>query len=221
MKNELRIEGIYDKRTIQLLLEHNVKDFGFDFCPRSFNFIQEHIFIKDFIPVFNQSHKIYLKFSNMNDLMINRIIKDLSNANINKENIYFEFTELDKQEELVHFQYNFFVHYSQSLNISKIHSEKFKGVIFDFSFLENLHTKNLLNSFISNFYTQNISILSKELHFILKADWPSNLIQGLFNLMDFNLLSLPINSNIEICYRNVDINKLKHEIKLVSKNLIE
>lgn len=220
MKNELRIEGIYDKRTIQLLQEQRINDFGFDFCPRSFNFIQEHVFLKEIIPLLSRNQKIYLKFPNSNDLMLKRIVKDLNQENVNQDNIFFEFSDIVNQEDLDKFEYQFLINYSQNLNISKIQSKLLKGIIFDFTFLESLNSKNLLNSFVRNFYSQNTTVLNENIQLILKADWPSNLLQSLFHLMDFNLLSLPINSNIEICYRNVDINKLKQEIRLISKNLI-
>ena len=53
---------------------------------------------------------------------------------------------------------------------------------------------------------------------LLKSDWDHNLLTTLFDLFEFDLLSFPINSKIEVCYRNVDLKKLSSEMTILSKN---
>jgi hypothetical protein len=55
---------------------------------------------------------------------------------------------------------------------------------------------------------------------LLKVDWHNNLLTSLLDLFEFNLLSFPINSKIEVCYRNVDLKKLSFEMNLLKKNSI-
>ena len=46
MSERIRIEGIYSGKTLEELSSNKVFDFVFDFRPKSFNFIQEHHFLK-------------------------------------------------------------------------------------------------------------------------------------------------------------------------------
>jgi hypothetical protein len=60
--------------------------------------------------------------------------------------------------------------------------------------------------------------LNNEKKIILRIDWNSNVFPSLFDYFDFDLMSFPINSKIEICYRNVDLKKLTSEMAHVEKN---
>ena len=94
-----------------------------------------------------------------------------------------------------------------------------RGFIFDIKFFEYLFINNLLQTFASNFYTTYAQNILEEHFLILQSDWDSDRLNSIFEFFEFDLLSFPINSKIEVCYRNVDLHKLTKEMKLISKNL--
>ncbi len=218
MGKNIRIEGIYDQRTLKHLKQNGLKDFCFEFSPRSFNFIQEYVFLEQLLPLFSSTDRLFLHFSRSNDPMVSKLILDLKKSGQDLGNIYFEFDEWSDSSMPINFEHKYLLNFSNDIDLSKMIGPNFNGFVFNFDFFENLHHKNLLTNFSSNFFTRFHSKLKADNLMLLRADWNSNLISTLFDLFDFDLLSLPINSKIEVCYRNVDLNKLTSEMEVLQKN---
>ncbi len=221
MEQRLRIEGIYDQRTLKHLKTFGMKDFCFDFSPRSFNFIQEYVFLEHILSQIGSTDRIFLHFLRSNDPMVLKIIEDLNKFKFNMNNVYFEFDEWSEEIKPINFSCNYLLNFSHGIDHAKFIGNNFQGFIFNFKFFEELHNLNLLNNFATNFYTRYHSIVSEKSLMLLKVDWGDNLLTTVFDLFEFNLISLPINSKIEVCYRNVDLKKLNNEMDLLKKiNLI-
>lgn len=219
MAHNFKIEGIYDQRTLKLLKTQGLKDFGFNFSPKSFNFIQEHVFLDELVPLLGENDNIHLHFSRSNDPMISKVISDLAKIGFKRENVYLN---CDEWSDLPHnLGIKYYLNYSSEINLSYCNSEYFSGMIFDFSFFEDLHIRGLLNNFISNFYTHFNKHLNDEKKIILRIDWNNNVFPTLFDYFEFDLMSFPINSKIEVCYRNVDLKKLANEMILIERNSID
>lgn len=220
MGQKLRIEGIYDKRTLKHLKQQGLNDFCFDFSPRSFNFIQEYVFLEQILELLDPNDRVFLHFARSNDPMVVKLIADLSNSGRSLENVFFEFDEWSKESSPLNFGHNYLLNFSKDTDASKLIGNNFKGFVFNFEFFEDLHRSNLLNNFASNFYTRYHSVIGENQIMLLKIDWHNNLLESLFDLFDFNLLSFPINSKIEVCYRNVDLKKLSNEMEILQKNTL-
>jgi hypothetical protein len=218
MEQRLRIEGIYDQRTLKHLKTFGMKDFCFDFSPRSFNFIQEYVFLEHILSQIGPTDRIFLHFLRSNDPMVSKIIEDLNKFKFNMNNVYFEFDEWSEEIKPINFSCNYLLNFSHVIDHAKFIGNNFQGFIFNFKFFEELYNLNLLNNFASNFYTRYHSIVSEKSLMLLKVDWEDNLLTSVFDLFEFNLISLPINSKIEVCYRNVDLKKLSNEMDLLKKN---
>ena len=217
MEQKLRIDGIYDKRTLKHLKDQGIKDFCFDFSPRSFNFIQEYVFLEQILHLLNSSDRIFLHFSRSNDPMILKIIVDLKKEGHSLDNIFFEFDEWTQEVNPLNFDYNYLLNFSINIDTAKLIGKNFRGLIFNFEFFEELHRSRSLNNFANNFYTKYYTTLGENSLMLLKIDWNSNLLTSIFDLFEFNLISFPINSKIEVCYRNVDFNKLRCELEILKK----
>ena len=48
---------------------------------------------------------------------------------------------------------------------------------------------------------------------ILRVDWDDNIIPSLLDYFDFEFISLSLNSKVEICYRNIDLNRMEKGLK--------
>lgn len=216
MGQDFKIEGIYDQRTLKLLKQKGLRDFGFNFSPRSFNFIQEHIFLSDLVPLLDPLDRIHLHFDRSNDPMIKKVLEDLKKSGVSGENVFIDCDEWSDSPESLGI--NYYLTYHANLDLKACQGSHFSGMIFDFSYFEELHHKNILNNFISNFYTHFSKVLTEDKKIILRVDWNNNIMPSLFDYFDFDLMSFSINSKIEICYRNVDLKKLTAEMDLINKN---
>jgi hypothetical protein len=216
MDHKFKIEGIYDQRTLKLLKSRNIRDFGFNFSPKSFNFIQEHIFLGELIPLLDPKDRIYLHFSRSNDPMIRKVLADLQKVGVEKENIFIECDEWSESPKELGVCY--FLNYYPEIDLKNCDSIYFSGLVFSFSFFEDLHKRGVLNNFISNFYTHFKKFLTEDKKIILKIEWNDNIFPSLFDYFDVDLMSFPINSQMEICYRNVDLKKLANEMEFIKAN---
>jgi hypothetical protein len=216
MDQKFKIEGIYDQRTLKLLKSRNIRDFGFNFSPTSFNFIQEHVFLEELIPLLDPKDRIYLHFTRSNDPMIKKVLLDLKKVGIDSQSIYVECDEWS--ESPVNLGVKYFLNYFPELDVKNCDSDNFSGIIFKFSFFEDLQRRGILNNFIANFYTHFKKYLSEEKRIVLKIEWNDNVFSSLFDFLDIDLMSFSINSQIEVCYRNVDLKKLASEMEIIKTN---
>ncbi|WP_155897078.1 hypothetical protein [Bacteriovorax sp. BSW11_IV] len=213
MKRVMRLEGLYDKKTIQLLQTKANTALTFDFRPRSFNFIQQYLFL-DFITVLkNSTLPFSIQYENEPDFMIKDTLQKLDA--IYSGPVSLEFSDNQKCEYYEQFSRPFIWHYNvQCSDISVFKSPLLKGIVLNYSDIEDAHNKNILTSFVQNFYRLTHDVLLKRNgQLILKLDWTSNVMPTLAEYFDFNVISVPVNSNVEICYRNVDQNKLQSSLE--------
>lgn len=210
MANALKIDGIYDSRTLKFLQSLGVHKFGFNFDPRSFNFVQEYVFIEQLVPLLSSRDQITLSFTRSSDPMIAKVLVDLKNAGVSADRVSIICQEWNGEVLLP--DTGFYLYYGQAEEKTLTGNPLFKGFIFDYSLFEEVHTKGLLHNFITNFYTR-FGRLVDDRECILATLWQDNIFPGLPEIFDFDTLSLPINSDIEICYRNVDLKKLGRELE--------
>lgn len=218
MAYRIRIEGIYDLRTLKHLKQNSLRDFCFDFSPRSFNFVQEYVFLEQLLPEIGLTDRIFVHFARSNDPMVGKLANDIQKAGIKLGQIYFEFDEWSLENKPEQFEFNYLLQYSNELDVKNSMGRNFCGFIFNYSFFEDLYHKNLLLRFSTNFLTRFQPLLSDTHFLILRMQWNSNVLASLLDLFEFNLISLPISSDIEVCYRNVDLKKLSSEMILLKKN---
>ena len=110
------------------------------------------------------------------------------------------------------------MNYFPELTPAACEGPNFRGLIFNFSFFEDLHKRGILNNFIANFYTYYKKHLSEDKQIVMRIDWNDNVFPSLFDYLDIDLMSFSINDKIEVCYRNVDLKKLTEEMDVIEKN---
>lgn len=209
MNNRLRFEGLYDSRTLKFLKVLGVNQFTFDFNPRSFNFIQEYVFLEQLIPLLGSNDVITISFPRSNDPMITKVLGDLKKNGLDLKNVRLDCSEWPINAHEMNIP--FYLNYTPQLDMISVNSQNFMGFIFDYSLFEGMKSEGVLRSFASNYYTR-FGAIASNVEAILKVHWRDNIFPSLIDLFDFNTLSLPINTDIEVCYRNVDLKKLQKEM---------
>lgn len=209
MNNRLRVEGLYDSRTLKFLKGLGINQFTFDFNPRSFNFIQEYVFVEQLIPLLSTHDLITISFPRSNDPMIIKVLGDLKKYGFDLKNVRLDCSEWPVSAHEMNVPY--YLNYTPQLDMTAVKSQNFKGFIFDYSLFEGMKSEGVLRAFASNYYTR-FGVIASNVETILKVHWRDNIFPSLVDLFDFNTLSLPINTDIEVCYRNVDLKKLQKEM---------
>lgn len=210
----IKLSGIYDKRTMKIGQDLGLSSYEFDFRPMSFNFIQQYVMEEILAEIQSTSPKISLHFQNEQNFMIDNILGSFKESALSPVLVFS-----DTQSPVYYnsFKTPFYWHYDPQGDVKGVISAKYnEGIILNYQFLEKLHHEGTLHNFMTNFYSGLRGAETKKIG--LKIDWDSNLAPSIFDLVDFDFIELPINSKVEVCYRNVDSTKLQKNISIL-KNL--
>ncbi len=201
-----RIEGIYDHRIIQSLRELGIDHFGFDFRPTSFNFLQQHLFQDLALQYLTSSDQVYLHFCNEKDFIITKIISETPLTRGSRGQVLLEFSDSLDINFYQKFNVPFVWHYRPDRNLNDfLYHPLFCGLVFDISFIEGVYEREQLRSLAINLSTQIHKARPQGLPLYLTRKWTSDVLPSFFEYFDFSIISLPIDSSVEVCYRNVDL----------------
>lgn len=202
MDHRIRLEGIYNQNIISTLSRGEINDITFDFRPKSFNFIQLHIF-EEMIDTLGPTERAFLQFNAEKHLVIDEIVKTIPdrfhhvfkleiNAPVNFD--YFNQLPLP-----------FFWKFDLNENWKELLSlPNLGGFVFSFQTIKELHEQNLLMDFFRHFYQECQMNNRSDIELILSLDWDSDLFPSLLDIVDFSTISLPLNFHVESSYRQFD-----------------
>ena len=214
MRPRLRINGIYDHTTLKLLRDLNVDDFGFDFRARSYNFLQQYVFLDLLKKHYYPGHQLFLHYSQEANFVIQKMLTDLKEELPEVGSFFLEFS--DQQENSFYEQFNtdFHWHYQDEHSLEIVlHSPRLKGVVIDYRTVEFLHAQDLFYQFYSNVLQEKIQ--SRGIEVGLALAWDADVFPSLYEFANFDYIIYTIDDKIEISYRNVDLLRLKKQIQLI------
>lgn len=259
----LRMEGIYDLRTILHLKNLNINCFSFDFRPRSFNFLQQYKFFEILQEEYSKELCFFLRYENEKDFVIQKMLTDLkdfffkNNLSIKNNNnlsntslivddhkdIYdnnddpsksnfeidlfgdafpLEFSDDLGRKYYDYFKHPYWWHYRESNELnSLLESPYLKGIVIDSDMFGQYFNQEAILGFLQIFHIRGGEKQEQKkslppLKLILRSQWQNNsTLLSIFknDYIKMEYLSLPIDQSIEICYRNVDLNKLNQNIQ--------
>jgi hypothetical protein len=155
--------------------------------------------------------------------MIHKIREEILKRRGSLDNIFFEFDEFIS-DVIIPDDIKFYILYQPSVYLVSNYSDNLIGFIFSYDFLYMTYRNSQLTNFYSNFLSHfKTNELDKKI-FILKLDWNESVNKNCLDIFDFEIISLPLNSEVEVCYRNIDLNKLKCKIdskRVTFKNQIK
>ncbi len=216
MQQQLSLSGIYDKRTLSFLVQQGIKRFTFDFRPRSENFIQKYVFseLLSFLDsqTNSQSFKVNLYFQNEVDFMIKDILAEFEFSSI-RPTLYLNCDEDTKYYESLGVDINWYYDPESRLD-QVLKSGHLKAITFPYHLLEQINDKGQLPLFLSNLNVKLAGRTKAPVKFHLTFDWSSNLSTSILDYFHFDSFMLPISRELEVCYRNVDLPKLKNSISI-------
>ena len=216
----IRIEGIYDKRTLEILREENINDFSFDFRPKSFNFLQQYRFMDIMASYYSPKKRYYCHFCDEAPNVIQKITTDLREAlGLGgppwAQSFFLEFSGHESPEAMDAHGMPFLWHYSPQHPLAPILRCQFlKGIVLEYEFLRKLHEEEMPYHFRQHFLESSASFLKeRQGELFLRRSWDSDIFPSLYELLDFTVTSIPIDNKIENSYRRVDLQRMRREIK--------
>lgn len=159
---------------------------------------------------------VYLQFENEKDFIILDILKRVREVFGGK--LVLEFTDLQSKE----FYDQFKVPYLLSFNgyrgdLKGSCGEYFLGFTFDYSYFEGIHMRGYFDSWVAEYY-RTINFLQRQIEHHLVRRWDSDIFPSLIELLDFDYVSLAICSEVEICFRNVDLKVFEKQVDYIRKH---
>ena len=211
-----KLDGIYDVKTIRQLLELGVKRFSFDMRPQSLNFVQHYRVLDIVSEIGIGGEKVFcFHFGNEFPMLVEKFIADLNerlsttSTQWDQGHLQLEFSGRDDFDKMDQFCVPYRWHFYKGFNWSEASSAKnLTGLILPFYFLEDCLEEGSLHSLCMNLHTT-----FAHCRFHLSHDWGSNVFPTLSELFDFDDVALPIDPNVEVCFRNVDQVKLSQGLR--------
>lgn len=211
-----KVDGIYDIRTIEQLLLLGVRRFTFDMRPRSLNFIQHYRVIEMVKTIGLRKDIVFcFHFENEHPMLVQKFIDDLAaQAAAAKDDwtsgrLELEFSQREDFEAMDDFNIPYRWHLASGSDWAKAaRAKNMRGLVIPFEYLEDALENGSLYSLCNNLHT-----LFPRLEFHLARGWGANVFPTLLELFDFADVALPIDPNVEVCFRNVDQAKLASGIR--------
>ena len=218
MSKEISVGGIYDLETISQLRHIHLNNFGFDFRPKSFNFLQQHLVVDILKKCHRSSDRYFFHFQNEKDYIIFEYINYLKKTVPFCNNFFLEFSDHMEPSYYEKFSHPFYWYYqSESLFEEIVFLSDLQGIILPHSLLLRFYERGNLNDFISYFLRV---LANKKMEVVLSLEWKYEISPFIFELLNFDMISFSINQDVEYSYRNVNINLLKKELSYHS-NIFE
>lgn len=234
MTTGLRIEGIYDLRTFTYLKDQGVVNFSFDCRPRSFNFLQQHRLFELIEKVNRSNFKYFLHYEEERDFVIEKMLSDLNGQGWGPQQFVLEFSDHKELSFYEKFKWPFWIHYfdhshypGNNLN-NFLNSPYLKGVVFEERQFEELYRSgawySVLQVLSPALYADKLNSNTRSVETMLTVSWEffNKFLSksSLPSSLNVDFISLPIDNNVEVCYRNVDLFKLEEEIKSIPKDML-
>jgi len=221
MESQFRLEGIYNTQSLSFFMSFGVKEWSFDFRPKSFNFIQQYVF-NDCINLLQNSlatHSVSMRFLNEKDFMVDKIVNDLKEISPLK-NITFELSETSDVAHAERNKIPFYWHYNFRLDSAVYQNPLLKGIILSAADCQRMQESNTLGRFIIEFSKLKTEGMFKNQELILHFDWTQELMSSVLDFLPIDAFSLPINHQIETGYRQVNQELFKDHWTLLQKQLL-
>lgn len=215
IKAKFGIEGLYDLRTAKKLKDFGLQVYVFDQRAKSTQFIQTHILIEILKSELLLNSKIVLKFDTDRSYMIDHVInKIISETTISKEQLEVWFYAQNEWIETAHLSFK--VYYNRDISPQKaLSSNRFTGFIFRAG---DFDTPN------SQMDQQKILLIMQLLkgrsysHALSLSPYDS-FPHALVDYLTIETFLLEVNSDVELCYRNLDFDKISKCLNMLIKEI--
>ncbi|MCY4523731.1 MAG: hypothetical protein OXB84_03220 [Halobacteriovoraceae bacterium] len=216
MNREIRIDGVYDEKTILGLKDIPVRNINFDFRPKSFNFLQHYRFMQILEKIYNTTQRYFLHFNNESNNMIFKFLNDLDKRYQMSDNFILEFSDHQRLDFYQQFDHPFFWHYRpEKIFDELLEIPQFKGLVLPHSFLTGLHEQGKLNNFTRNFHQLFYGKKKTSIELALSLEWNADIFPSLFDLFEFDMICFTINNQVEHGYRQINVDLLRKHCNLV------
>ena len=232
MSKILKLAGIYDQQSIKFGIDQDIFHYGFDFRPRSPNFLQEYAFKEILEKNFDHRIHFYLHYQDEKDFMIMRMFDEIKNSMdaIGRErsvlnNFILYFSDVKEIPFYKSMPLNFIWEYHPLGDIDRIIScDNNIGISLPFKLIEEAVRNNTLNDIVLKILKakqikNKTSTNPDNFKISLQLDWDSDIIPSLSEFLTIDLIELPMNSLVESSYRHLDFSKISlglEEIKNIT-----
>lgn len=216
MNYQLKVNGIYDKRTLETAVSMGVKHFGFCFRPLSLNLVAFQTFIDELLPKIPFGSFLYFEFENQADPMIRYLSEQLNSKDGAFQRVSICLNKITGSDQclfnsnqVLELDYDTDV-FLEKKNLQKIELlKKVSALHLDEWQLGHLKKDHKLNSFFSSleeFFSRD------DLEIELKVISDVELGKKNLEFLDVMRVSLEINPSLEVCYRNVNLEKMTRRL---------
>lgn len=210
-------------------MELGITEFAFDFRPKSFNFLQLHRLLELLKAAYSPLHRYFLIYQDEKSMVVQKMIEDVSllaqregsARDMSLSNFFLDFRGAEDASYCSSFGLPYFLEYSHRPGLrAALGSSWARGVNLPYGMVATAYEQRTLDSMARNFAQLLHGAGRKSpLEVVLTCDWDADLFASFFELLEVDGLSMPVNPKIEVCYRNVDLAKLRSGLSFMQGTL--
>lgn len=218
-QSRLKISGIYDPRTIEFLLKEQIELFSFDFLPLSSNFLPGHSFEGILKKYFSRDQTYFLYFGKEPNFVIQKTLDDIA-ATVGYKlsdlsNIFIQFTDEVSIDYAESFSFPYFLNVKSAIDFNLLqNSHNLRGLSFSYNDLMSLGDHNQIFKKLEEIFNwaheRNIKVE-------VRVDWGTSFSSSILDFFEFDFFNFSISPKVEVCYRNVNLNVIGKEVKLIKE----
>lgn len=198
----LKIDGVFDKSSLKSVIDLNLKYITFDMRPDSFNFVQLYV-IEDLIKNSQGfAYHFVLQYAVEKDFMIRNAVDKLKPLLNQDQNLILQFEALYNVEFCDSFNTDFSMTYSNMRTIEPfLNSKHCKIIRLEADLITSLERTGILYEELAQLFNK---LKGKDIQVELAIDWKGSIAESIFDFFEFNLISFPINQDVQSGYRQID-----------------
>ena len=219
LERRMLIFGIYGQEALLLSKKLGVEQFGFDFRPKSFNFLQGYRFIKLLNSLGHHRYQYFLHYAHDQNFIIDRMIKDVAEqTDVSRKQLILVFSGSQGGEFYQQFGLRFAWFFESLRILSKlVNYDLFQEVILDYCELEFLHGRGRAILLLKE--VRDICASRSDVKISLRLPWELDILASVFDFFYFDRYLLAISSGVERAYREVDAGKFTRSFQQVAGQL--
>lgn len=162
--------------------------------------------------------EVYLQFENEKNFIIEDILKKVRDVYGGK--VILEFNDIQTKDYYDQFHTPYILTFDGYRGDLKGSCGKcFIGFTFDYNYLEGIHTRGYFDAWVVEYY-RAIKFIERQIEHHLCRQWNSDIFPSLYELLDFDYVNLAICSDVEVCFRNVDLKLFEKQVDYIRKHNI-
>lgn len=218
-----KVSHIYDSRTVAALKELGIRHFGFCFHPKNIRFLQHIEFLKILSEHLDSNTYFYLDIRGESSSLVDHLLAQVKEVSAQKGISFQNGNIILETNHFYDFNIFHLLHFSllDPVEVGPLDQriQQLSGFVFNYQELNDSHQKELIYNMKNDFSTHFSSAINEKTQLSCQVKFRDDIYASILKIFNINMISVGIDEDVEVCFRNVDLQKLTKELKILMSKI--